>query len=200
VDLAGAMAAVSGLGSGARVEVLAISSVEGQGLAAIRKRIRQGRTVVLMGRSGVGKSTLINQLAGEETQYVRPVREDDQKGRHATTSREMVFLTGGGVIIDTPGLRELQLWEGAEGLETTFADIEAMAVQCRFTNCRHEAEPGCAVRQALCAGILEATRLAAFFKLRSEVAEFARRRDIRARADGRRQARNRRRHGPMDED
>ena len=104
-------------------------------------------------------------------------------------------MPGGGVIIDTPGLRELQLWEGAEGLETTFADIEALAIQCRFTDCRHEAEPGCAVRQALRDGTVDATRLAAFFKLRSEVAEFTRRREIRARVDERRRARNRRRHG-----
>lgn len=193
-----AVAAVTALGHGA--DVLAISAVEGRGLDALRQRIEKGRTAVLMGRSGVGKSTLINQLAGEESQFVLPVRADDQKGRHATTSREMVFLPGGGIIIDTPGLRELQLWEGAEGLETTFPDIEALAVRCRFTNCQHAAEPGCAVRRAEQDGSLASARLAAYFKLRDEVAEFARRRDIRTRADERRRARQRRRQAPIEDE
>jgi ribosome biogenesis GTPase len=175
------------------VEVVAISAVQGDGLESIRQRLRTGRTVVLLGRSGVGKSTLINHLAGEETQYVLPVRAEDQKGRHATTSREMVFLRGGGVIIDTPGLRELQLWEGSEGLEATFTDIEELALRCRFTNCQHATEPGCAVRQATEEGVLAPTRLAAFLKLRAEMAEFTRRREARSRADERRRARNRRR-------
>ncbi len=198
LDVAGALKAVADLGH--KAEVLAVSSLQGQGLDAIRKRIRKGRTFVLLGRSGAGKSTLINQLAGEECQFVLPVRADDQKGRHATTSREMVFLPGGGVLIDTPGLRELQLWEGAEGLETAFAEIDALAVQCRFTNCRHEGEPGCAVRQALQDGTLGKPRLDAYFKLRNEVAEFTQRRAVREQVEKRRQARNRRRHGDFGDD
>jgi ribosome biogenesis GTPase len=193
--------------------VLAISAQDGSGIRALRKRITQGHTVVLLGRSGAGKSTLINHLAGEETQFVLPVREDDQKGRHATTGREMVFLPGGGVIIDTPGLRELQLWDGADGLDTAFPDIEALAPSCRFTNCRHLQEPGCAVRAATQEGRLDPARLAAFHKLMSEASQFEGRRAARLRADERRrsQARTqspsdpsspsrRRYHGPIDPD
>ncbi len=195
-DVPGAVAAVSALSSGTgRVDVLAISAVRGEGLAAVRKRLRQGRTAVLVGRSGAGKSTLINHLAGDEGQFVLPVRDDDQKGRHATTSREMVFLPAGGVIIDTPGLRELQLWEGTDGLETAFPEIEALATRCRFTNCRHAGEPGCAVKAAVGEGSLPAKRLEAFCKLRDEITAFSRRRAVRRRAEEQRQAQNRRRHG-----
>jgi ribosome biogenesis GTPase len=174
--------------------VLATSSISGDGLAAIRKRVRKGRTIVLLGRSGAGKSTLINQLVGEETQPVLPVREADQKGRHATTSREMVFLKGGGIIIDTPGLRELQLWESEEGMESAFPDVEALALTCRFPDCRHETEPGCAVTQAVKNGALPASRLAGFAKLRAEVEQLTRRREKRARADEQRRARRQRRY------
>ncbi len=187
-DVRAAVTAASAVTKEAKV--IAISCIDGEGIAAIKKRLRRGRTVVLLGPSGVGKSTLINCLAGEESQHVVPVREDDQKGRHTTTSREMVFLSDGGVIIDTPGLRELQLWEGGEGLDATFADIEEIATRCRFTNCHHQQEPGCAVRQAVQEGAMNAARLAGFHKLRQEVAQFGERRDMRARADERRRSKN----------
>jgi ribosome biogenesis GTPase len=170
--------------------VLAICSLNGHGLDRIKKHLKKGRTIALLGPSGVGKSTLINCLAGEESQPVQPVREDDQKGRHTTTQREMVFLPGGGVIIDTPGLRELQLWEGSQGLEATFTDIESLATRCRFTDCRHENEPGCAVRDAVQSGTLDGKRLAAFQKLRAEVAQFSERRAIRSRSEERRRSKS----------
>ncbi|MBI3869500.1 MAG: ribosome small subunit-dependent GTPase A [Verrucomicrobia bacterium] len=172
---------VSSITKGGRV--LAIHSENEQGIVAVRRLIGEGRTVALFGPSGVGKSTLINRLAREESQAVLPVRERDQKGRHTTTFREMVFLAGGGVLIDTPGLRELQLWEGAEGLESAFQDIESLAIACRFTDCRHDQEPGCAVQRAVREGGLDAARVAGFRKLRNEVAEFGPRRAIRTRAE-----------------
>ena len=163
--------------------VLALSSVSGRGVKALRKRIRPGRTAVLLGPSGVGKSTLVNELCGEELLAAQPVREGDFKGRHTTTRRELLLLRGGGLIIDTPGMRELQLWEGEAGIADAFEDITALAAGCRFTNCLHGEEPGCAVRAALVAGTLPAARLENYRKLRGEAGTFRTRSAARAREE-----------------
>lgn len=169
------------------VPVLAISSVSGEGMAALRSLLRAGRTAVLLGPSGVGKSTLTNHLCGEEAQDIQPVRDSDHKGRHTTTRRELIPLPSGGCIIDTPGLRELQLWDGETGLGEAFADIAELAAACRFSDCRHENEPGCAVLEAVESGLLDAARLESHRKLQRELAYFERRHDARAQSEQRRQ-------------
>ena len=168
--------------------VLCISCMDESGISSVKQRLHSGQSVALLGPSGAGKSTLINHLAQEELQPVIPVRESDQKGRHTTTCREMIFLSGGAILIDTPGLRELQLWEGGEGLDAAFTDIETIGVQCRFTNCRHKDEPHCAVRKAVQEGVLNERRLAAYQKLRGEVTQFSQRHDERVRADEQRRS------------
>lgn len=140
-------------------EVCVISARTGQGMEGIEKFLAPGQTVVLLGSSGVGKSLIANRLLGEMQQNVQPVREGDSRGKHTTTARELFVLPGGALLIDTPGLRELQLWDAAEGVSQTFADIDALAAECRFGDCRHENEPGCAVQAALNAGTLEEARL-----------------------------------------
>lgn len=165
--------------------VLAVSCRTGKGVKALVKQLPPGHTAVLLGSSGVGKSTLINRLMGDEWQDVLPVRETDDKGRHTTTRRELFILPSGGLLIDTPGLRELQLWDGAEGLEETFADVEAIATGCRFTDCAHESEPGCAVRAAAAAGQIDPARLTSFQKLQLEVKQFGRRHLTRAASETR---------------
>jgi len=155
-------------------EVCVISARTGQGMEGLEKFLKQGQTVVLLGSSGVGKSTIANRLLGEMQQEVQPVREADSRGRHTTTAREVFVLPGGALLIDTPGLRELQLWDAAEGLSQAFADIEALATECRFADCKHENEPGCAVQAALSAGTLDEARLENRRKLLREQ-EFLRR-------------------------
>ncbi len=150
------------------VTVLVMSAKEHQGVEAMREFLQAGKTGALLGSSGVGKSTLVNQLVGAEKQKIKEVRETDGRGRHATTHRELILLPAGGLLIDTPGMRELQLWGGEEGLQDTFEDIQAMAQQCRFRDCRHQAEPDCAVQQALASGELEGRRYQNFLKLQRE--------------------------------
>src|SRR5262249_27331127 len=129
---------------------------------------------VLLGSSGVGKSTIVNRLAGEELQEVQEVREADSRGRHTTTSRELFVLPGGALLVDTPGLRELQLWDASEGVWQAFADVDALGAQCRFSNCKHETEPDCAVQAAVKEGTLDRARLENRRKLLREQ-EFLRR-------------------------
>ena len=151
------------------VPVHAISATDGRGVAELRAYVRPGATVALLGSSGVGKSTLINTLLGEERLRVGAVRADDGRGRHTTTHRELVLLPGGGLIIDNPGMRELQLWAESDSLDHAFGDVEALAARCRFANCRHENEPGCAVQAALVDGTLDAERFQSYLKLQREL-------------------------------
>jgi ribosome biogenesis GTPase len=146
----------------------AVSALRGDGLAELDRYCLPGQTVAFLGSSGVGKSTLINRLLETDCQATQPVREDG-RGRHTTTRRELLFCAWGGMVIDTPGMRELQLWDDDEGLQTTFDEIETLARDCRFRDCRHEGEPGCAVVEAVNAGNLSAERLSSLHKLRREL-------------------------------
>ena len=151
------------------VDVAAVSAVTGMGVDALARWLKPGRTAVLLGSSGAGKSTLTNLLLGEEALRTGAVR-DDGKGRHTTTHRQLVRLANGALLIDTPGMRELQLWTADAGLESAFADVEALAARCRFGDCAHDAEPGCAVRAAAESGVLDAARLESWRRLRRELA------------------------------
>ena len=167
------------------VPVHAISSLTGDGLDVVRSYVEPGKTIALLGSSGVGKSTLVNTLVGQELLLVKEIRESDGEGRHTTTHRQLVPIPGGGLVLDTPGMRELQLWESADGLGETFADIEDISAQCRFNDCAHDTEPGCAIRAALDDGTLEAERWANYNKLQRELAHLERRLDKRAQAEER---------------
>ena len=158
------------------VPVHVVSAVSGQGCDALRVRIEPGRTAVLLGSSGVGKSTLVNRFVGRELMAVKETRVDDDEGRHTTTHRELIRLPGGGLVIDTPGLRELQLWDGG-GLDETFADVEELAGDCRFRDCSHTREPDCAVLAAVEGGTLPQERLHSWRKLQKELRQIAMRHD-----------------------
>lgn len=176
-DLTAGLDEVSAVAIGTPIHV--VSGVTGQGFEELLPYLAGNKTATLLGSSGVGKSTLINHLAGEELMIVQEIREDDGRGRHTTTRRQLVVLPNGGVIIDTPGLRELQLWEANDGFRGSFQDIEAIAVDCRFRDCSHRTEPGCAVRAAVGNGTLSADRLAGYNKLQRELLHLARKRDQR---------------------
>jgi len=170
---------------GGTVPVLAVSVVDGSGIDALRGRLTPGRTAVMLGSSGVGKTTLLNHLTGAARPTL-PVRAADDRGRHTTTHRELFALRDGALLIDTPGLRLPRLWEQAAGVRTVFADIEALAAECRFRDCAHRGEPDCAVAAAIAGGHLPADRLAGMEKLAREEAWLASRRDERTRSERRR--------------
>lgn len=150
------------------VPIHVVSAVTGEGLGDLEPYLSRGRTVALLGSSGVGKSTLVNRLAGRDVLTVRELRADG-RGRHTTTHRELVLLPNGGLLLDTPGMRELQLWAGEESLDGTFEDVSALTVDCRFNDCAHESEPGCAIQAALADGSLPAERWESYRKLQREL-------------------------------
>ena len=173
-EVADSLAAVESSAPG--VDVHAVSAVTRDGLDELRWLLGNDRTATMLGPSGAGKSSLINALAGDEVMATNEVRWDG-KGRHTTTHRQLISLPGGASVIDTPGMRELQLWDGDEGIDRAFSDIAALAEGCRFADCAHDSEPGCAVKAALATGDLTQERFASYKKQLRELAAIARKKD-----------------------
>jgi ribosome biogenesis GTPase len=163
--------------------VLAVSALDGNGLDVLGSYVGEGDTVALIGSSGVGKSSIINRLLGEERLKTTQIRDSDGRGRHTTTWRQLLLLPGGGIVIDTPGMREVQLWADEESLDAAFHDIEEIAAECRFADCRHQSEPDCAVRRALEDGTLQEARYASYAKLRRELLFLERKQNTRLRLE-----------------
>lgn len=161
------------------VDVLLTSSREGEGLDALRERAA-GWTVVMIGESGAGKSRLTNALCEDEVALVGDVREGDNKGRHTTSHREIHLLANGGILVDTPGIRSVGLWTDTEAVDAAFDDVEELAAECRFSDCAHQGEPGCAVRAAIARGELDPARLAAWRSLTDEADQAAKRQEAKA--------------------
>lgn len=181
-DVDAAVAEVESVAVG--VPVHAVSNVTGEGIDGLRPYFVGNRTVAALGSSGVGKSTLINSLSGEEVAAIGEIRNDG-RGRHTTTRRELLFVPGGGLFLDTPGMRELQLSEASSGVQETFDDVTELAALCRFSDCAHAAEPGCAVQEALHDGRLDAERWRSYSKLQRELAALERKLDARAKSEER---------------
>ncbi len=181
-DVDGAVAEVESVAVG--VPVHAVSNLTGEGIDGLRSYFAGNRTVAALGSSGVGKSTLINSLSGEEVMATGALRRDG-RGRHTTTRRELIAVPGGGFFLDTPGMRELQLAEASGGMMETFEDVTELAGECRFSNCAHESEPGCAVQEALREGTLDPERWTSYRKLQRELAMLERKLDARARSEER---------------
>jgi ribosome biogenesis GTPase len=168
------------------VSVHAVSAVTGEGLETLEQYLQPGQTVALLGSSGVGKSTLVNRFAGREVLETAETSAGG-RGRHTTSHRELVPLPSGGVLLDTPGMRELQLWADEEVLDTTFSEISELAAECRFSDCAHDGEPGCAIRQALNDGTLSRERWDSYSKLQREIRALAIRKDARLRSEARKE-------------
>jgi len=179
-ELGTLVAGVEAIAFGA--DVHPVSAVTGEGMERLATYLVPGETVALLGSSGVGKSTIVNRLLGQELFATQEIRADG-RGRHTTSHRELIALPGGGLVIDTPGMRELQLWDGSEGLDEAFEDVAALAAECRFTDCQHGSEPGCAVRAALAAGSLPQERLESYGKLQRESERMERKRDARLQSE-----------------
>lgn len=177
-DLEQRLADVAAIALG--VPIIPLSAVQQQGIEQLNPYLKPGQTIALLGSSGVGKSTLTNLLKGEVVQAVQAVRQGDDRGRHTTTQRQLIALPSGALMIDTPGMRELQVWSGVEALPETFTDIAALAQQCRFHDCQHDQEPGCAIQQALTDGQLDAGRFLNYQKLQRELDYLTRKQDQRA--------------------
>ncbi len=167
------------------VPIVSISVTEEKGIEELKPFLIPGKTIALLGSSGVGKSTLTNYLLGHEKQRIQDIRESDDKGKHTTTHRELFLLPDGAVLIDTPGMRELQLWESDSGLSESFADIEKAAENCKFSDCTHENEPGCGVTQQIELGTISQERLKSYKKLLRELAYLDRKQDKRAKSEER---------------
>ena len=158
--------------------VFVVSALRGEGLDPLRQFLEPGRTVAMIGSSGAGKSTLLNRLLGQEVMRTGAVRASDDRGRHTTTHRQLVYLPSGGLLVDNPGVREIQLWADDEALSDAFEDIEELARACRFRDCRHSDEPGCRVHQAVEEGRLEAARVESWRRLQQEIQRLERKRDV----------------------